>query len=192
MTKSPENMPDSIKFETKNNPINPELFEKLAKEREKNAEKSKEGAEEIKENARFEAIEAATNAEKDMQKSNQDQIGLKTEKNFNVGKKHKDESYKKTIKRVQSELRPTEKVFSKIIHNDSIEKTSEVIGKSIARPNPIFYGGVFAFVITLGTYFIAKRIGYTLSGSETILSFAIGYLFGFIIDYIKLLFSRRK
>lgn len=192
MTHSPETIPNSSKYESKIKPIDPEILERLANERETNAEKSMEGSKERQEQARSEAIELAVNAENNKQKNEHEKTIPKNEKNVTIEKKHKDESYKRTIKRVQSELPTTQRTFSKVIHNNIIEKTSELVGSSIARPTSILYGGIFAFFITLGSYYIAKKIGYSLSGSETIIAFIVGWLFGIIIDYFKLLFSKLK
>ena len=94
---------------------------------------------------------------------------------------------KKQLKHVQDELSPASRAFSKVIHNKAVEKTSEALGSTIARPNAILYGSLFAFVFTAGIYFWAKHYNYPLSGFETIGSFIIGWLFGLIVDYIRLM-----
>lgn len=109
-----------------------------------------------------------------------------------MGKKHQNSSYTKTIARIQSEMDTVSRLFSKVIHNNIIEKISTIIGVTIARPNSILFGSVLAFIFSLLTYFIAKQIGYRLSGSETIISFCVGWVIGVIYDYIKLLFKRKN
>lgn len=106
--------------------------------------------------------------------------------------KRRDESYKRTLNRIQSELKPVNRILSKIIHNKFIEKISEVIGQTIARPNAMLLGSIFAFILTLFTYTIAKKIGYKLSGIETILSFIIGWIIGIVYDYLKTLINTNK
>lgn len=107
-------------------------------------------------------------------------------------KKQREESYRRTLKRVQSELKSHSRVFSKIIHNKFIEKISDIISQTIARPNAMLLGSIFAFVLTLITYIVAKKIGYKLSGIETTLSFVIGWIIGIVFDYIKALISTKK
>lgn len=109
-----------------------------------------------------------------------------------ISKQRKDESYRRTLKRVQSELPITNKIFSKVIHNKVIEKTSEIAGNTIARPNSILFGAICAFLFSLITYYVAKRIGYQLSGSETIVAFLAGWLIGILYDYLRLLFTGKK
>lgn len=102
-----------------------------------------------------------------------------------ISKRQKETSYQKTILDLQTDMKPSERLFSKIIHNPKVEKASELTARTIARPNPLLYGSIFAFIITISTYLIAKKMGYRLSGSETILSFFIGWMVGLVYDYIR-------
>ena len=74
--------------------------------------------------------------------------------------------------------------FSNIIHNKYIEPTSDLLGNTIARPNALLVGAITAFILTLITYTVAKTLGYSLSGSETIIAFGIGWAIGIIYDLI--------
>lgn len=108
-----------------------------------------------------------------------------------VTKQEKAVAYKKTMKQIQSEMNPAARTFSKIIHTPAVEKTSQVLGSTVARPNALLAGGMFAFLFVLLAYFLAKKYGYQLSGFETIGAFALGWALGLIYDYAKLMFSRR-
>jgi len=96
------------------------------------------------------------------------------------------------MKHVQSELPASSRMYSNIIHNKVIEKMSDIVGNTIARPNAILLGAVVAFVLTLLTYTVAKTIGYALSGFETIAAFIIGWLIGIIYDYLRVLITGTK
>ena len=109
-----------------------------------------------------------------------------------LNKKQRNESYARTIERVQNELPIADRLFSKIIHNIIIEKISDIIGNIIARPNAMLAGSVIAFVLTLLTYTLSKTIGYNLSGSETILAFILGWVLGIIYDYLRVLITGKK
>ena len=91
------------------------------------------------------------------------------------------------MREVQSQMSAPSRAFSKVIHNKVIEKTSEVVGNSIARPNAILSGAVCSFILVLAVYLIAHTYGYQLSGTETIATFAFGWAIGLIYDYIRLL-----
>ncbi len=109
-----------------------------------------------------------------------------------ISKKERKESYKKTMKQVQKELPTSSRAFSKIIHIAPIEKTSEIISSTIARPNAILSGSIVAFILTLFTYVTAKNIGYRLSGFETIIAFVIGWVIGILYDYLKAMITGKK
>lgn len=102
-----------------------------------------------------------------------------------INKKQKDKSFDRTMGDVQKHMPLPKKVFSKIIHNKIIEKTSDVAASTVARPNAILSGSVCASILTLCIYVIAKRMGYPLSGFETIAAFSLGWIIGLAYDFIK-------
>ncbi|RYZ78823.1 MAG: hypothetical protein EOP04_28955 [Proteobacteria bacterium] len=101
-------------------------------------------------------------------------------------------AFDKQMSSVQQEMNPSERRFSKIIHKKSIEKTSDALGASIARPNALLAGSISAFVLVTVLYLIAKHYGYRLSGFETIAAFILGWVIGMIYDYVKLLISGNR
>lgn len=109
-----------------------------------------------------------------------------------ISKADKKASYKKHMNDVQRELSPGSRAFSKVIHNPIVEKTSEVVGGTVARPNAILAGAVSAFILTLAVYLTARTIGYTLSGFETIAAFIVGWIIGIIYDYLRLIVTGKK
>lgn len=171
-----------------NSEIGAEALDNLRKEKENKLENSIDDSQDSAEKARVEALKTAISVES---------VGKKVEKTTPprpgvISKKQKNESFKRTMTRVQSELPITERIFSKVIHNKTVEKASNIIGNSIARPNLILSGAFSAFLLTLITYWIAKRVGYQLSGSETITAFIVGWIIGIVYDYLKLLFTGKK
>jgi hypothetical protein len=109
-----------------------------------------------------------------------------------VGKKERKTSYKRHMKQFQAELPPAQRAFSKVIHAPVIEKTSEVVGSTIARPNSILAGSIVAFFAVLGVYLISKHFGYTLSGFETIGAFIIGWILGMLYDFFRVMITGKK
>jgi hypothetical protein len=144
------------------------------------------------EKARTEARQAAISVEiksKDVEKSkNRPSSSYRG----SINNKQRNESYSRTLKQVQSELPTGGRIFSKITHNRLVEKTSDVVGNTIARPNAMLSGAIAAFLLTLLTYTLAKIIGYALSGFETIAAFIIGWLLGVIYDYLRVLVTGKK
>lgn len=102
-----------------------------------------------------------------------------------VTKKQRESSYKQTMKRIRSDMPPAQRIFSRFIHNPAIEKTSDIAGSTIARPNAILAGGFGAFVFVAVIYILASTMGFRLSGFETIGAFIIGWIIGASYDLIK-------
>ncbi len=107
-------------------------------------------------------------------------------------KKQRKSSYKKTMDQVQSELSAPSRAFSKVIHNPAVEKTSDAIGGTIARPNALLAGAITATFLSLAVYLVARYYGYPLSQSESIIAFALGWALGIIYDYSRLMVRGRR
>lgn len=90
--------------------------------------------------------------------------------------------YTHTIKRVQSQLKPTERVFSKIIHNDTIETISELGADTVGRSSAILGGGIVMVFAGLGLLLTARYFGFTIPLSSLIVLYVIGFILVFIVD----------
>ncbi len=101
-------------------------------------------------------------------------------------------SYKKTMKETQAQMSAPARAFSKTIHNPVVERTSEVVGSTVARPNAILAGSLSAFILTLVIYLVAKYYGYPLSGFETIAAFVLGWAIGLLIDYLRVMITGKR
>ncbi len=109
-----------------------------------------------------------------------------------ITKSEKAASYKQTMQHVQSELTQTERAFSKVIHNPIVERTSDLIGGTVARPNAILAGSITAFILVLALYITARTMGFTLSGFETIGAFIIGWIIGILFDFLKTIITGKQ
>lgn len=109
-----------------------------------------------------------------------------------VSKAEKKASYKKTMTIIRSEMSAPSRTFSKVIHTPFVEKSSEVLGSSLARPNAILAGSFTSLVLVMGIYVIARTFGYRLSGFETIGAFVIGWIVGILFDYVKVMATGKK
>lgn len=162
-----------------------EIHEKLKEQ----GEKSRESIDE----ARREALERAHAHETERATQEHERSASPAERRRGpISKKEQDASFNITMKEVRSEMSAPSRLFSKVIHNKVVEKTSEVVGNTAARPNAILSGAIFAFILTFGIYIVAKNLGYPLSGFETIGAFALGWVVGLIFDFIKTMVTGRK
>lgn len=158
------------------------------------AEKSKvESGEKSEQDARVEALKEAVSVERgSAEKKKRANDSPAGRRHGVVSKKERTASYKKHMQQVQAELPPAQRAFSKIIHAPVVEKTSEVIGGTIARPNAILSGAIVAFVAVLAVYLVAKHYGYVLSGFETIGAFIAGWVLGIVYDFLRVMITGKK
>ena len=164
--------------------------ERLVETPETSVELSPRDIEARAEKARLEALETAVSVEsKSVEKETNKSP---TTRRGQINKKQREKSFKQTMVQVQKELPASNRVFSKVIHNNIVEKTSDVIGNTVSRPNAVFAGAFVAFILTILTYSIAKTMGYPLSGFETIAAFIIGWVIGISYDYLRILITGKK
>ena len=164
----------------------------IAAERNKDVEKNLEVAK-TKETSKSERVESARHEVEQHLKAHE---GNKAEQEQPQAqeRKHVDPntSFKHVMKTVQSQMSGPSRTFSKVIHNPLVEKTSETVGSTVARPNAILAGAVFAFIFTLATYLIGRWFAYPLSGFETIGAFILGWVIGIIYDFLKVMVTGKK
>lgn len=167
-----------------------EQHERIQEQLERRAEKSETAD---VEKAKAEALDSARKAEKlDESETTEAQIAEKPKKAPKRNKKNLDISFNKQMSDVRHEMSAPSRTFSKIIHNKAVEKLSDGIGSTVARPNAILSGSVTAFVLVLSVYLLARYIGYPLSGFEVIGSFFLGWLLGIIFDFLRIMITGKR
>lgn len=177
---------------------NPEDLERVRLERsnelQKNLERAGEKTHENVDDARNEALERARSIETEKQpEQTAERAPSPAERRANgPSKSERETSFNVTMSEIRTHMSTPSRAFSKVIHNKAVEKASEAVGSTIARPNAILSGAVFAFLLTLGVYLVAKNLGYQLSGFETIGAFVLGWVIGIIYDFLKVMITGRK
>ena len=142
-----------------------------------------------------EAVEKAAllAREADKKRDEEKRTQAKTERHQGApSKKQLRESFSAEMKGVQAEMGTSSRLFSKLLHNPAVEKTTDVIGSTLARPNAMLSGSIAAFISITVLYFIAQHYGYRLSGFETIGAFIAGWIAGILYDYFSTLFRGQK
>lgn len=137
------------------------------------------------EHARHEALEKAAAIERQTKETEVEEPQPDRLREGPISKKVRDASYTTTMNEIRTQMTGPSRTFSKVIHNQTIEKVSEAAGNTIARPNSILTGSIFAFSFTLILYLVAKNFGYPLSGFESIGSFILGWIVGLLYDFLK-------
>lgn len=167
-------------------------LEKLAKA-EATAELSPKTVEDRTEKARTEAMRTAISVEAKGKNAEKSKDRTSAQRyHGTISNNQREASYNSTLKQIQNELPSSSRIFSKFTHNKFVEKTSDIAANTIARPNAMLSGAISAFILTLISYTIAKTIGYSLSGFETIAAFVIGWIIGIVFDYLRVLVTGKK
>jgi hypothetical protein len=109
-----------------------------------------------------------------------------------TGEHSRDKSFKETMHSVERDLSPVERLFSKVIHNKTVETVSDTVGSTVARPNAILAGSISAFILVLAVYLIARHFGFALSGFETIAAFVAGWIIGILFDFFRVMISGKR
>lgn len=185
MSKERNNNNSHEAFDAKNlENLRNEHSEKLRENLERNVEnKSHEALQE----ARNEALEQAASIEKKVAHKSKEKSPAERRGPLTV--QERDKSFSATMGEVRAQMKGPSRQFSKFIHNKTVERVSDTVGSTLARPNAILSGSIFAFLFTLIIYLIARYNGYPLSGAETIFSFAVGWVLGIVFDYFRVLIS---
>lgn len=164
-----------------------EQLKKLQEQREKHVEQGERSAESLS-SARRET-EAAFSREAGKEKRSG---GEPTGGATHATKRQRKDSYSSTMRQIRSEMSAPARTFSKVIHNPTVEKVSDVVGGTAARPNAVLAGSIAATFMTLFVFMVAKQYGYRLSGFETIATFLLGWSIGLIYDYARLMLVGRR
>lgn len=168
-----------------------ELNESLRIKHEKANELSPESNEHTSERAHAEALENAVSVEKKSYSKEKAATPLAARRGA-INKRELEVTYKRTMDHVQGELSAPSRAFSKVIHTKAVEKTSEALEATVARPNAMLAGAVAAFIVTLALYLVAKTYGYRLSGFETIGGFVFGWILGLLFDFFRVMITGKR
>lgn len=167
-----------------------EHHERLKQHHEKAAERAKDANKEVDQLAK--KVEQHAVAKEDYIKAEKP---VRAEEHMRT-KQDKDHSFETTMHHVRQNMSKPERAFSSFIHKPAVEKTSEVLGKTIARPSGIAGATIAAFIGLLSVYSIAKFAGFELSGSEMPLLLAIGFVAGLVIEWafksLRVIISPKK
>lgn len=109
-----------------------------------------------------------------------------------ISRKEKDVSYAATMRDIEGHMTPASRAFSRLIHNKTVERLSDTLGGTVARPNAILAGAIAAFLFSLITLLIAKHYNYRLSGFEAIGAFAAGWLIGILYDFFRVMITGKR
>lgn len=108
-------------------------------------------------------------------------------------KELKQDALKKTLRRVQHQLKPSERSFSKFIHQPVVDKVSSVSAETVARPSGVLGGGICALIGSALLLYLARTYGFQYNLFVFVILFVGGFVLGMIIELVlRTLFRRRR
>jgi len=155
-------------------------------------EQSREKGPEREDEARHEALERAKSAERSGESDRAREAAPAERRGGKPSKRDLDKNFDAAMTEARTQMSAPSRAFSKVIHNKGVERVSEVAGSTIARPNAVLSGAVFAFLVTLAVYLVAKHFGYPLSGFESIGAFVVGWVIGLLYDFVRTMITGRS
>ena len=138
----------------------------LAKEREQATVERGETSTEQLDEVRHEAHELAAEATQETAPVSQEIEPQEIVQPSKPTKKQLDENFDRSMETIRQDMKPASRAFSKVIHNKVVEKTSDAVANTVARPNLIIAGGLGTLILCSAVYLVAKQYGYVLSGFE--------------------------
>ncbi len=102
----------------------------------------------------------------------------------------KSDTYGRTLKRVQQKLSAPERAMSKVMHNKTVEKVSDGVGKTAARPSGILGGGIVSLLGSFVLLYMTKKYGFEYNFLMFFIFLAAGFILGVVIELA--IFSFRK
>ncbi len=89
----------------------------------------------------------------------------------------------KNLTQVQNRLKPTEKAFSKVIHQPLVSRVSDSAAKNVTRPSGLLGGGIVAFIGSLTYLYLARHVGFTYNYLFFLIFFIGGFALGVLAEY---------
>lgn len=109
-----------------------------------------------------------------------------------VNKQLKDMAFSRAMTRTRKKLSPVSRGFSKVIHNSFVDQSSEYVGKTIARPQAMMWGALFAFIGSSALLWITRHYGYEYNYLAVILLFVGGAIAGSLLEGLLHVVRKRK
>lgn len=101
-----------------------------------------------------------------------------------INKQLKDAAFTRSITRARKKLSVPSRTFSKFIHQPVVDRASEAVGKTIARPSSLLGGSFFALIGTSALLWITRRYGYEYNYLVVILLFVTGFVVGISLEWL--------
>lgn len=104
----------------------------------------------------------------------------------------KKDGYKRSLKMIQSNLNLPDRTLSRIVHQPAVERVSNGLAKTVARPSAFLGGSMGALIGSAGLLYISKHNGFTYNYAVFLLLFVGGFFAGALVETLWKLTIGRK
>lgn len=109
-----------------------------------------------------------------------------------INKELKGVMLTRTLARIQKQLSPSQRTFSKVIHSKPVDTISSVGEKTVARPYGILGGASLALLGSIFSTFLSKQFGLNYNLVLFILLFVVGYVVTTCVEGLLRLLNKAK
>ena len=166
----------------------PETDHESAEQDKQRLERLEKQAEEAAEKGPEDVSELANKAEKETSNEAKERLAKigeveQPEKHtIAIDKTVKKAAYKKELQQIQNQLPAHQRAFSKIIHNNAVDKVSTIGGKTVARPSGLLGGSLVSLIGGVIIVWMSNHYGFRYNFFVFIALLALGFVLGVIIE----------
>lgn len=137
-------------------------------------------------------IEAHAVSASELSKPDEPPIYTESHPPIGLQQELKEDAYKRTIGRIQNKLTGPDRRFSKIVHNPTVERASNIAAQSVGRPIGLLGGALFSLVGSAVFLYITRHFGYAYNYGVILFLFVIGYIAATMLEGIRAAIRRGK
>lgn len=148
-------------------------------------EKSQENLAKIQEMAKAHAQEAEPQSQETAETVHADSL---------PGIQHtlKQTAYERVLSKTRQKLPKPAQTFSKVVHNETVEKVSAVGASTVSRPSGVLGGSICAFIGSLIVLYMSKHYGFRYNYLLLFVLFVGGFMIGSVVELSIWLVHGRK
>lgn len=134
--------------------------------------------------AREQAAHSAEAAAKPLERLEAAAAASKPTQPLNINRELKAITLQRELKNIQRRLPAPQRALSKLIHQPAVRTSSELAGKTMARPSGFLGGSLVAFLGTSSYLYLAKTTGGSYNYFVFLVLFAGGFALGLLLEYL--------
>lgn len=110
-----------------------------------------------------------------------------------VSRELKAMAFNRSLNTARRQMRAPSRAFSKVIHQPVVEKVSDAVGASVARPSGILGGGIFAVLGSGILLYLVKHYGYEYNYLMFGVLFVGGFMVGMVVEgFVRAIFRHKS